>query len=82
MGLGIAEGLQKTSLPIPIPRENFRPSSIDASLQLHLEEDGSCRLNSWMAPQSWRLQLLDGLEEGIGALATLGSVLKLTLDPS
>ncbi|MEM7478528.1 MAG: 4'-phosphopantetheinyl transferase superfamily protein [Planctomycetota bacterium] len=81
MGLGIAEGLQKTSLPIPIPHESFRPSAIDASLQLHLEEDGSCRLNSWMEPQSWRLQLLDGLEEGVGALATLGSVLKLTLNP-
>ncbi|MEC8556109.1 MAG: 4'-phosphopantetheinyl transferase superfamily protein [Planctomycetota bacterium] len=82
MGLGIAEGLQKTSLPIPIPRESFRPSAIDASLQLHLEEDGSCRLNSWMDPKSWRLQLLDGLEEGVGALATLGPLMKLTLNPS
>ncbi|MEM8733624.1 MAG: 4'-phosphopantetheinyl transferase superfamily protein [Planctomycetota bacterium] len=59
-GLGIAEGLRKVDFPLPIPTgEAFQPKKIDGSLQLHLEEDPSCSRNAWLAPETWRLNVLD-----------------------
>lgn len=64
LGLGIAEGLHKISFALPIP-ENvaFSPNHIDPSLQLHFDDDGSCRTNSWTDPHTWRVQLLDRVPE-------------------
>ena len=63
MGLGIAEGLQQVSLPIPLPNsgEVFSPESINGALQMHLEDDGTCERNHWIDSRAWRLQLLDML---------------------
>ncbi len=61
MGLGIAEGLQQVSFPIPLPShgEVFSPESISGALQMHLEDDGTCSRNHWIDSRAWRLQLLD-----------------------
>ncbi|MEO8272369.1 MAG: 4'-phosphopantetheinyl transferase superfamily protein [Aureliella sp.] len=61
MGLGIAEGLQQVSFPIPLPSrgEVFSPESISGALQMHLEDDGTCARNHWIDSRAWRLQLLD-----------------------
>lgn len=61
MGLGIAEGLQQISFPIPLPGhgEPFSPESISGVLQMHLEDDGTCARNHWIDSRAWRLQLLD-----------------------
>lgn len=66
MGLGIAEGLQQVSLPIPLPKagELFAPEAIDGALQMHLEDDGTCGRNHWIDSRAWRLQLLDLLPDG------------------
>lgn len=59
-GLGIAEGLRKVDFPLPVPTDqSFAPNWIDGSLQLHLEEDASCNRNAWLAPDTWRLSILD-----------------------
>jgi 4'-phosphopantetheinyl transferase len=59
MGLGIAEGLQQVSFPLPLPLEHeFAPERIDPSLQLHLDDDGSCRSNHWIDANAWRMRML------------------------
>lgn len=65
MGLGIAEGLKQVSFPIPLPDDGqpFTPDDINGGLQMHLEDDGSCRQNHWIDSRAWRLQLLDLLAE-------------------
>lgn len=77
LGLGIAEGLQKISLPLPIPEAmSFSPSQLDPSLQLHLDDDGTCRMTSWIDPDSWRVRLLqiDGVPDSHGALTTMRQI--------
>lgn len=59
MGLGIAEGLRKTTYDLPIPTGPFSPTKIDSTLQLHLDDDGSCRMNHWTDAKSWTTRLLD-----------------------
>ena len=60
MGLGIAEGLKKTAFRLPIPsNEEFSPSRIDPTLQLHIEDDASCRMNHWTDAECWRTRLLN-----------------------
>lgn len=65
MGLGIAEGLKQVSFPIPLPDDGqpFSPHHIHGALQMHLEDDGTCRQNHWIDSRAWRLQLLDLLAE-------------------
>lgn len=59
LGLGIAEGLTKSAFELPLATEtSFSPLYLDPSLQLHLDEDGTCRMNSWLEPQTWRVQFL------------------------
>lgn len=58
MGLGIAEGLQQVSFPLPIPNGEFEPARIGAELLMHLDDDGSCRMNDWIDADCWRLQML------------------------
>jgi len=66
MGLGIAEGLRKTTYKLPIPDGTFSPEKIDSTLQLHLDDDGSCRMNHWTDANAWvtRLINLEPLLEG------------------
>jgi hypothetical protein len=60
MGLGIAEGLRQTSFPLPIPtRDSFCPSSIEAALQMHLDDDGTCRSNHFTDATAWEMQVIE-----------------------
>jgi phosphopantetheinyl transferase len=80
MGLGIAEGLMKVSFPLPIPTlKLFTPCSIEPDLQLHLDDDGSCRTNHWIDSASWRLQMLDVLPNSCAAICTPRAIRKITM---
>ena len=83
LGLGIAEGLQRISFPIPIPMEEaFSPRFIDPGLQEHLEDDGTCRMNSWIDTQTWRLTLLNlpGCYSAIATSRHIRSISTLEFD--
>lgn len=80
MGLGIAEGLQLVSFPLPIPREvAFAPTHVDGQLQMHVEDDGSCRTNHWIDAASWRLRMLDLIPNSYAAICTPRSIDTLTV---
>lgn len=80
MGLGVAEGLRQVSLPIPLPEETeFEPLAIDPNLQMHVDEDGSCRRVHWTDAQSWRLRLLSLLPGSQAALAVPAGVRHLRM---
>lgn len=80
LGLGIAEGLRKISFPMPPPTsEPFAPTQIDSSLLLHLDDDGSCRMNSWTDVTTWRVRLLDAIVNCNSALATQRHVNRISL---
>lgn len=75
LGLGIAEGLRKTTLPLPIPQAvPFSPLSIDSTLQLHIEDDGTCRMNDWIDGDTWRIRLIQPLPGVQAALTTQRAV--------
>ncbi len=80
MGLGIAEGLQEVSLPLPIPqREAFPPQQIEPSLQMHIDDDGTCRATGWTDARTWRVRLLpDLLPDHVAALATARHIHRVT----
>lgn len=72
MGLGIAEGLHQISFPLPIPSDTpFSADEIAATLQLHLDDDGSCRMTSWVDPATWCVRLLGQFPDCITALTTM-----------
>lgn len=78
MGLGIAEGLKRISFPLPLPTgQAFHPLAIDAALQLHLDDDGSCRTNRWTDRDAWQLRLLEQPPGCEAALATSPGVTEL-----
>ena len=80
MGLGIAEGLQQVSFPVPIPREvAFAPTHIDGQLQMHVDDDGSCRANHWIDATSWQLRMLDLIPNSYAAICTPCSIDRLTV---
>ena len=80
LGLGIAEGLRKISFPLPIPeRGAFAPVSLDSSLQMHLDEDGTCRMNSWLDPVSWRVAMIPELLPSYAAVTRLRQVHRVVL---
>ncbi len=69
MGLGIAEGLRQVSFPMPIPLDSaFRPTAIDAGLQLHIDDDGSCHTNAWIDVDAWSIRMLDVLPRACAAI--------------
>lgn len=81
MGLGIAEGLQKISFPMPISDSDaFCALEIDPSLQLHLDEDGNCLMNSWTDPSTWRVQLINELPHCYAAVTTQRHIHRITLE--
>lgn len=70
VGLGIADCLQQVSFPIPLPTDQpFAPSDIDASLQIHLEEEGNCYSNPWMIANLWRIHPLRVSTNHVAAVA-------------
>lgn len=73
MGLGIAEGLQQVSFPLPIPHEPFVPLGIGPELLMHLDDDGTCRMNDWIDCDCWRLQMLPSDPGTFLAIATAKS---------
>lgn len=78
MGLGIAEGLQQIAFPLPIPESQvFEPTAIASALQLHIEDDGSCRTNNWIDPSSWRMQLLQAIPGTYAAIAVPRTIRQL-----
>ncbi len=80
LGLGIAEGLRRIAFELPLPRGRaFAPLSIDPSLQLHLDDDGSCRMTSWIDSRSWNVMLLDELDNCEAAVATLRTITEIHL---
>lgn len=81
LGLGIAEGLQRVTFPLPLPAARaFHPLHIDAGLQLHLDEDGTCRRTSWLDAAAWKLRQLDSLPNCFAALATSSSIAHVELN--
>lgn len=80
MGLGIAEGLQQVSFPIPIPtEESFQALSIESALLQHLDDDGTCRMNHWTDPDTWRIQLQEPISGCYAAVATQRGVSEVVL---
>ena len=80
MGLGIAEGLQQVSVPLPIPQGvAFAPAHIDGQLQMHVEDDGSCRTNHWIDAASWRLRMLELIPGSFAAICTPCTIDRLTI---
>jgi 4'-phosphopantetheinyl transferase len=80
LGLGIADALKRVSFPLPIPAQGpFAPLRIDASLQLHLDEDGTCGRNHWLDPHSWKIQLLPEIPGVSAAVAMPRSILQLSI---
>lgn len=78
MGLGIAEGLKRITFPLPLPvGQTFQPLAIDAALQLHLDDDGTCRTNNWIDRDAWQLRLLEQLPGCVAALAISPRVTEL-----
>jgi 4'-phosphopantetheinyl transferase len=75
LGLGIAEGLQRTAFPMPIPSdERFAPAYIDAGLAEYIDDDGTCRSAAWIDAQAWRLQMLQPLKNCFAAIAVQRSI--------
>ncbi|GAB5402440.1 MAG: hypothetical protein Aurels2KO_06710 [Aureliella sp.] len=73
MGLGIAEGLQQVSFPLPIPSTVFAPTHIGPELLMHLDDDGTCRTTDWIDSDCWRLQILPSEQGTYLAIATAKS---------
>lgn len=81
MGLGIAEGLKQVTLPLPLnDHGEFAPLAIDGNLQMHLEDDGSCRTNHWIDSAAWRLRLLPLIPDSYAALCTARPIDTVLLD--
>ncbi len=75
LGLGIADGLLKVCFALPIPRHtSFSPASIAADLQMHLEDEGSCRSVHWIDASTWRMQMLDIIPDCYAVLCTMPNV--------
>ncbi len=80
MGLGIAEGLQQVSFPLPIPKDvAFAPAHIDGQLYMHVEDNGSCRTNHWIDAASWQLRMLDLVPNSYAAICTPRSIDRLSI---
>lgn len=80
LGLGISDGLKKVCFPLPVPSESeFRPERIDADLQLHLDDDASCRMVHWIDNSAWRMQMLDIIPNSYSALCTMPHVEEIVI---
>lgn len=80
MGLGIAEGLTKISFALPFAYGDFSATHIDPSLQIHLDDDGSCHMTSWTDPATWRVQLVEPVEGASAAVTTMRQIRRMTFN--
>jgi phosphopantetheinyl transferase len=78
IGVGIGFGLQSVEFPMPQPAV-CKPLKMDAMLLERLDDDGSCRMNSWIDTDMWRVHQLDALPEGFSAIACAASVKKVVI---
>lgn len=68
IGVGIGFGLQAVEFPLPQPTV-CAPLQIDPMLLEKMDDDASCRMNSWIDTGIWRVHQLDALPEGLSAVA-------------
>ncbi len=73
IGVGIGYGLQSVEFPMPQP-SICTPLKIDPMLLEKMDDDGSCRMNSWIDAGRWRVHQLDALSEGFSAVACASSI--------
>ncbi len=80
LGLGISEGLKKVCFPLPVPQgDDFRPAHIEGDLQMHLDDDASCRRVHWIDNTAWRMQMLNIIPNSYAALCTMPQVNELAI---
>jgi 4'-phosphopantetheinyl transferase len=68
IGVGIGVGLHSVELPLPLD-SSCNPINLDPGLLEQIDDDGNCRMTSWIDKSTWRLQLLDIIPQGVVALA-------------
>jgi phosphopantetheinyl transferase len=73
IGVGIGYGLQSDEFPMPQPTV-CTPLKIDPMLLEKMDDDASCRMNSWIDTGIWRVHQLEALPEGFSAVACAASV--------
>jgi phosphopantetheinyl transferase len=73
IGVGIGSGLQSVEFPIPQPSV-CTPLKIDPMLLAKMDDDASCRMNSWIDAGIWRVHQLEALPNGYSAVACAASV--------
>ncbi|MDX1925001.1 MAG: 4'-phosphopantetheinyl transferase superfamily protein [Pirellulaceae bacterium] len=78
IGVGIGYGLQSVEFPMPQP-SICKPQKIDPMLLEKMEDDGSCRMNSWIDAETWRVHQLDALPEGFSAVACATSIKEVVI---
>jgi 4'-phosphopantetheinyl transferase len=78
IGVGIGYGMQSVEFPMPQP-SMCKPQRIDPMLLEKMEDDGSCRMNSWIDAETWRVHQLDALPEGFSAVACAASVKEVVI---
>lgn len=78
IGIGIGVGLQSVEFPMPLPAI-CAPLKIDPMLLEKMDDDGTCRMNSWVDTNMWRVHQLEALPEGFSAVACSASVKQIKL---
>jgi len=73
IGVGIGFGLQLVEFPMPQPSV-CAPLKIDPMLLEKMDDDASCRMNSWIDAGTWHVHQLEALPEGFSAVACAASV--------
>ena len=73
IGIGIGSGLHSVEFPMPLPAV-CAPLKIDAMLLEKLDDDASCRMNSWIDAGTWRVHQLEALPAGFSAVACAASI--------
>ena len=73
IGIGIGSGLTSVEFPMPLPAV-CTPLKIDAWLLEKLDDDASCRMNSWIDAGTWRVYQLEALPDGFSAVACAANI--------
>ncbi len=73
IGVGIGFGLHAAEFPIPQAAVGA-PTRIDPMLLEKMDDDASCRMNSWIDAAMWRVHHIDALQEGCCAVAIPKSI--------